>query len=365
MVGAYLQSEDERGFGYAPSKTPDWHQFAVLPDPQPPNDGWISALTCAPDDPEKLYAVWVDDRYLRVSTNGGTSWSRSSEFQPLQGSPPFGSNRPSTFSLLARSGGELFRLNGRNGDIVWSGFWRSLDDGLTWTRILSLPSSISGGGYMALGTTKLWYAFKTTSTLWDIRRANFDGSGVEVLVASESLSSVFQMLVRAFDDTFALVIHTSSNVLWKVTTAGKVDIRPSALRPWDAIPLDASVFVAAGTPTSGGSDVVVYRTTDAGANWTLVKTIPAAEGFALNGATGSYRMLDASTPMRTDLVMPGNAAFNVQQSIWVSSDTGLTWTKILNEAAPFDVEWLVYGPGGILARPDQAAVASQLVTILG
>jgi hypothetical protein len=116
--------------------------------------------------------------------------------------------------------------------------------------------------------------------------------------------------------------------------------------------------------------VLVYRSTNAGGAWTLEKTIAAIDGFAVNGAHSSYYLIDAAPPSKVDLVMPGNAAYNIQQFFWVSSDAGLTWTALVNEAVPKDEsdEWMVYGPGGLIARPviaPMVAIPSRLATIVG
>jgi hypothetical protein len=356
MPGFYNQNEFQWGFAY---DDPGWRQLAPAPATVP-DPGWISALTTAQDNPDTLYAAWYNDPYIRISVDAGASWSRSVSFPAVAGGAPYPG--PLVYSLQARAG-QIFLLNNQNTD-AHRGIWRSTDDGTTWTQL----TNVSGPGYMSLASTKLWYAERDDIGDIDFKRMNLDGTGIEVRGHQAFYGGRY--IVRAFDDDLCLFTGYGEQTIYRITPSGLLNICPSGLVPWDALPLSASVLLAVGTASTSTYDVLVQRSVTAGASWTLVQTITALEGFAQTGTTDSYFMIDASAPARTALVMAGNAYSDVQQLFWISSDAGLTWTSIVNDAELQDGSgnWLVLGPGGVIARPavqPTVAIPSRLATIVG
>ena len=102
--------------------------------------------------------------------------------------------------------------------------------------------------------------------------------------------------------------------------------------------------------------VYVYRTTDGGSTWQLVRTIAREEGFALNGATDTYQLLAAPPGDPDNVALLGHAGWNgyasAQQIVWMSGDGGQSWYQNLNWADPyFDGQWQVLGPGGLVVFP--------------
>jgi len=256
----------------------------------------------------------------------------------------------------------VFLFNNETSDTE-QGIWRSTDDGTTWTQL----ATVVGPGFMSLASSKLWYAaFGTTNV--DFKRCNLDGTGTEILANVAQVGYGGRYLVRALNDDLCLFTSRAAAQVYLVQPSGMSAIGPATFVPWDAIPLSATTFVAVGTASLSGGDVLVYRTTNSGSSWTLVKTIDVLEGFGFTGSPDSYFMIDAAGPSRADLVMTGYADNAVQQNFWISSDAGLTWIKILNEADPFDgSSWAVDNPGGVVARASvpSVAVPSRLATIVG
>jgi hypothetical protein len=360
MPGFYNQNEYQWGFAYDSTVLPTpWRQLAGAPATVP-DAGWISALTTDQNNPDKVYAVWHNDTYLRISLDAGTTWSRSVIFPSSGTSFPFPG--PLVYCLQARSG-QVFLFNNIDSDAD-CGIWRSTDDGATWNQL----TTESGPGYMSLASSKLWWAERDAIGDIDFKRMNLDGTSRETLGHVTFYGGRY--ITRAFDDDLCLFTSYGEPSIYCITPSSIVNICPSGFVPWDTLPLSASVFLAAGTATTSSTDVLVQRSVNTGTSWNLVTTITSAEGFALNGTTDSYFMLDASTPARTDVVMAGNAASDVQQLFWISADAGLTWTSLVNAADPVDGSggWLVYGPGGVIARPaplPRVAIPARLATIVG
>ena len=371
MVGFYLRDENQRGFAYG-GPSIGWSQFGV-PAGTVPNPGWISAITSPVADGDRVYAVWVDSNLLQNSADRGATWAASA----IGGLPSFPA--PSIFSLFARAG-EVHLLEDRANDSM-DGIWRSANDGASWSRIIAFQEQalgVSGSGFMDTGDTKIWYAVKTAQTnstgasTWSFRRANRDGSDIEMLGGWSYPGPIMAShhIVRAFGDGFALMTTHRGNSILRVDPSGVTYVRPSSLaRPWDAMPLSATTWLAVGTSLTA-SNVLVYRTTDAGATWTLVTTIPSLQGFARRGAPDSYWMVDAAVEDPNTVYMLGNADSNVQQIVWESTDGGISWAQLLNAAEPQDEwgDWTVYGPGGIFARGVPLVVTaapSRLATIVG
>jgi len=357
MPDFYTQAEDEWGFAYVSGA---WRQLAAVPPPVPgtTDESWISALTCDQSNPDKVYAVWKSDTYVRISTDAGVTWGTSRAFPSTPDDSSFPG--PLVYSVQARSG-QVFLFNNETRDAE-HGIWRSTDDGATWTQL----TTVAGPGFLSLASSKLWYAtFGTTNV--DFTRSNLDGTGVEVLANVAYSGYGGRYLVRALNDDLCLFTSRAAAQVYLVQSSGLSAIGPASFVPWDAVPLSATTFVAVGTASLSSHDVLMYRTTNAGSSWTLVQTIDVLEGFALNGSPDAYHHIDAAPPSRTDLVMTGNADGNVQQIFWISSDAGLTWTQILNEAEVFEGIWPLSNPGGVVARAGtpHVAIPSRLATIVG
>ena len=357
-----------------------WTQFAPpLSHITTPN-AYVRALAAVPAEPLLVYMIRGDVNALMSSTDGGASWTETTmPTLPRRLSE-------SAMSLWAEAPGDVYLFNHRPEPGSVAGIWHTVNGGVTWAHIISLPcpAFTTAGGYMCLGINKLFYAELTSQVmnppasseydyLWSFKRANLDGSGIETW-ATHTFSTIdnkdpLAILLRAVSDDFVLAAANvrdsivaddePQGVLWKIDATGITDVRPAAiLSPWDLMPLTATRWLAVGT-TQTADDVLVYRTDNAGTSWSLMTTIPDMQGFATSGYQDEHFMLSAPRPSVPDeVVMMGYASDTVQQNVWTSADGGATWTSMLNTADPFDgVNWAVTATGGL------AAVCSPVVSI--
>lgn len=116
---------------------------------------------------------------------------------------------------------------------------------------------------------------------------------------------------------------------------------------------------------------LIYRSTDRGQSWELVRVFEPNESFAQRAQTDLYPIVGAVLGDGQHVALLGNANSDVQQQVWMSDDAGSTWTLNLNAADPFeDPDWLVYAPHGLLGLATHAvrvgtAIPSPQASIVG
>lgn len=335
--GFYLHNEDSGGYRRAADGT--WSVFGspfgvVNVSPY----DWIFAIIVARDDPNRLYVATAGNTFS-VSHDGGQTWvDKALPFTP---NAVTGGSSPQAGTVYAAISDYL----------VTVGIWRSTDDGASWTQVVALPAS-TALRRISVGTSKIWGVWgnhEGTAVPW-FHRCNLDGSGMENLGPSVTGLSILPEVV-ALNDDLALVSTASFDQVHKLTPGTVADITPAGKVGqvvW-AEPLTESVYLCA--TVSGTTATRVYRTTDAGASWTLIRTFGATEGFAAGAAVGSYPLMSHSRDRPDRVWMLGHSSPTTQEIVWASEDSGLTWTSMLNEAELLDGsgDWAVYAPGGIVA----------------
>lgn len=135
-------------------------------------------------------------------------------------------------------------------------------------------------------------------------------------------------------------------ILYRISSIGTItDLRPvNCKHPWDVLLLNGSTWLLAGDQADKG-EVSVWRTTDAGATWTLELTIPGAQGFiwgpdgpsppwAEGAARNKGRLMTPTDQTDTSQVAMLGRTSNLTypditpQLFWTSTDTGSTWTTL-------------------------------------
>jgi hypothetical protein len=373
----YLYTYDTAG--YALDDTGAGYNFSDLYIPP-----WFAprAAAMARDDQNSIYLVNFDGSQFARSTDAGLTWT-------VLGTPWPVSDECITH-MVCHTAGELhvfytdiFTSGGTTGN---ASIWRSTNAGSSWTQIISMTANQKGrGGYLALGSSRLWYAESNTPlvggvlpddyAVYDIKSCNWDGSGIVLhgsvdFDTSPDPAAPAWLKLRPLGDTFCLAVPgTSANKIWKITSTGTTtDISPPSGSgfPWDAIVFDANTYVTAGESATTLA-VSIYRTTNGGTSWSLTQVVPALEGFGERGLR-QLILMDPVPGTTTDAYMVGYANTGTQQYIWKTTNAGLTWTSFRNLAAltEEDGDYLDFGWSGVLAMPAvRVSIPARLATIVG
>jgi hypothetical protein len=339
--GFYLSTEDNGGYHRRGDGT--WSLFSspfgVTTSPY----DWIDTIAVAGDDAETCYAFTVGLSSCHVSHDGGATWA--SHALPMSGE---GKNYRGAASPQA---GHVY-LSVDDGTI--SRIYKSTDDGVTWTQIVDLAAIGDQWGRMSIGTTKLWFAAGNGAggVPW-FHQCNLDGSGL-VSVGPTTANDFAHPQLSVLTDDLVLGCSPYWNAAYLLTPTGYTDITPAGHLgniAW-CEPLTPTVFLCT-TDNFGAIPHTspLYRSDDAGASWTLIRNFGLTEGFCRNYAPDNYPIISHDRAVPGTAFLLGDAAFNNQQIVWVSTDLGLTWTEERNAAEVLngDGDWPVFGPGGIYA----------------
>ena len=215
-------------------------------------------------------------------------------------------------------------------DIIWigspaGGLWKSVDGGSNWTTNTDgLP--VIGVSHIAIdpNNNQIMYivtgdAYATDTYSIGILKSTDGGitwntTGLSYNVSQEE--TVNKVIINP-NHTDSLYAVTNSNILISVD-AGANWLTVGAFGRWRDIefkPNNSNVIYAA-KQSSGGSNI--YRTTDGGVNWVIID----------NGISGSrYRPLIAVTPDNPEVIYALYSASDYSlHGLYKSSDAGNNWT---------------------------------------
>lgn len=335
----------------------------------------IQVAAVARDNPDVVYVFDFDGQYFGRSSDAGLTWT-------ILSSTPWPNYGEAVPCMVCHQAGDvhIFQDDSVGGNY---GIWRSIDSGTTWTHIVTMPAAaqVTHGGFLAAGSTRLWYAEFNTPLVgglpptdhatYDIKSCHWDGTDIVTHGSTTFTPYVNYVKVRAIDDSLCVAFNPYQNLIYKITSTSTVtNISPSLPTGgiWDVVVFDATTYVAAG-PAATSLDVRVYRTTDGGTSWTLVQTIPELEGFAGQGKLDLV-LMDVVPGSTTAAYMYGYAFPDTRPYVWKTADAGQTWTSFRNLAALTDTggDYLELGFGGVAAaRPPAPLVTipARLATIVG
>lgn len=277
-----------------------------------PTTGWQSwehsDFTFHPTDPNIVWAGTNSGPHR--STDGGATWT------PMRnGLPPatgygypasvetvlFDAGSPTNTTLLAFGGDHRRFKDGENPGQVpnFGKVWRSLDGGASWSEHGTLPTGITGVGN-------------------NIMSVDFGAGSHEVVWAAVAESGVW----RSSND--------GANGTWQQRSNGLpalgngVTVTGIIAHPTDPDLLHATIASYQGDNANRTHVGGVYRTTDAGLNWTRTE-----DGDPAGYWPPDFKHLDASAD--------GNTLWAVDNSwsggmgAYRSTDTGLTWQHVLTQ----------------------------------
>ncbi len=322
------------GFGPQPMQSP---QYADV-------SGRVTCLAVDPTDSDVVYAGAADGG-LWKSTDGGTTWSPLTDNLPRMSSGAVAVD-PNNPKIIYYGTGELnFNIDGYPG----AGVYKSTDGGTTWS-LLTLPPG--GGIYytssiaVAPSNSNVVYiagyydVYKSTDGGSTWTGLNLTDGAVDAIVVDPKNADVIYAAYGsgfAGDSTnFGIYKSTDGGTTWSWLTNGlppanQIDRVSLAIAPSDNQILYAGIN--GNKPNSSSSDTNrVYRSTDAGASWSVLPPVQTktynANGFG--GSQGWYNNVIAVDPTHPDTVYLGGIDF------WRSSDGGQTWSNLTNGYGTYD-----------------------------
>jgi xyloglucan-specific exo-beta-1,4-glucanase len=276
--------------------------------------GWTGIVSLATDavDPNRLYLAagtytnsWdPNNGAILRSTDRGNTFSVT----PL----PFklGGNMP------GRGMGERLEIDPNKNNILYlgapegNGLWRSVDYGVTWSRVTSFPVA---GTYAEDPSDPNGYLNGLQGIVWVTfdKRTGSPGSATQTIYAgvADKGNSVYRSLDGG--NTWHAVPGQPTGY---VPHKGKLDI------------VNGYLFVAYsdnGGPY-GGEKGEVWRYNTATSTWTEISPYPASSGDNFFGYSGLT--IDKQSP--GTIMVTGYSSWWPDTQIWRSKDNGTTWTRI-------------------------------------
>ncbi len=294
--------------------------------------GRVTSLAVDPTDANIIYSAAAGGG-LWKSTDGGANWSPLTDDFPRLSSGSVAID-PTSPSTIYYGTGELnFNLDGYPG----TGLFKSTDGGSSWAQ-LNLPS---GGGLYYIGKIAVasdgtvyaagyWDAYKSTDqgTTWKELHLT-DGAADDIAIDPTNSSVIYASYGSSWSgDSASYGVHKSTDggTTWTwlksgVPPASQVTRMSLAISPSDNQILYAGIN--GNRPGSTTQDTNrVYKSTDAGASWTVLPSVATNNGFG--GNQGWYNNLIAVDPNNPATVYLGGIDF------WQSTDGGQTWKNLTN-----------------------------------
>lgn len=231
---------------------------------------------------------------------------------------------------------------------------KSTDHGDTWTTLVGSIDSRS----LDVRGNRLWFTH-ISNTLDNLGYCGLDGSGVTYISGTvwTAGGAGVDSILNGYDDNLVLVAVvpglSADAGFWKFTTGGGIDITPAAYQGqagrayWGVVPVTDQIYVGLiitdGSSVSGVDRIV--RTTDGGANWTVVHTFPTGLGPGRFGVE-DYDHIVVLSSNRQTLACNGTVSVfpGTGMTILISQDGGATWVE---EDMSSHSAVTISGPGGM------------------
>ncbi|MFY9344346.1 MAG: hypothetical protein WAT39_17775 [Planctomycetota bacterium] len=298
--------------------------------------GRTRSLVINPANANEMWAGAVGGGVWR-STNAGTSWTPVND--------QMGNLAVCSLALVPGTPVTIYAGTGEgfyNGDaVVGNGVYKSVDGGLTFTR-LTTTASWSYVNRLAVSPTNPNVVLAATRSPGGIQRS-VDGGGSWSLVRSATAcmqvlfdpNDAAKCVADVYESSVHRVVHsTNGGLTWTNAATGLVSQSGTSGRIELAYARSVPGMVYASCGTGGGH---IWRSSDGGANWTQQSTGTGT------GAAWYYNTL---------WVDPTDANFLVTGAyhLWKSTNGGMTLTQIsngyINTSAPHpDQHQVVADPG--------------------
>jgi hypothetical protein len=169
-----------------------------------------------------------------------------------------------------------------------SGIWKTTDEGANWQPITdALPSLLVGAIALDPSNPSRLYA---ATTDFGVFRSDDGGANWTTLDTSNAVPNITQietLLVMPSDPNRLLMTSPGGVLLHQANDPANKWVAKLNLGPATDLVLDPAspntVFATLGPPTMGGSAVGIFRSSDAGMNWTKLGGCPGASLPATDG----------------------------------------------------------------------------------
>lgn len=321
------------------------------------DSGRVSALAIDPANTKIIYMGGAEGGIWK-SINGGITWKPLGDSQVSLAIGAIAIDPNNSNTIYAATGEENFSIDSYYG----SGILKSTDGGASWTH---LPGSFAGGscggdwiGGIAVqpGNSKVVLAAVESCAYGQAgiyRSANGGQTWTAVYVPTNAWTpgtSVFfdpanGNIAYAALDYGTVIKSTNAGQTWTVSAGSGVNGLPTSNVGRIALAIshsDPSVLYAALADNSDSDLLGLYKTTDAGANWTTLSSTP---DFCATQCW--YDIVLAVSPTDPNFVVAGGVYpyHPGGSAIVTSSDGGHTWTDQSSGLHP-DTHALAFTPNG-------------------
>ena len=295
----------------------DWTNLGPIIRPgnagtgQPNGNGRVNAIAFHPTDPQKIY-VGAPAGGFWISEDNGESWVSHTDNMPTLGVSSIVVDYTNPTTIFMGSGDR------DAGDAPGLGVFKSTDGGISWTqwsngmgnatvgRLLMHPNdnntmyaASSAGLYKTIDAGQNWYQVRGGN----IKEVVFKTDDPSILFASGS-----GRFYRSNDDGESFIQITSGI---GSHSRGVIGVTPANA--------DVVYF-----HTVGGSEFEgLYRSEDAGMNFTLMSSSPNIMSWGCNGGSGGQGWYDldlAVDPNNEDIIYSGGV------NVWKSTNGGSSWS---------------------------------------
>jgi photosystem II stability/assembly factor-like uncharacterized protein len=263
------------------------------------------AIAIDPNDDEHIFFT-TNDGGLFVSKDGGGSWSDMS----VNG---LGARAPRSVGFDPTNRKRIY-VGGYTGN----GFWRTSDDGKTWTRTFFGPPNVyptqplvdpvDGTVYVATLSMGVYKSTDHGATFTRIDQAPGAAPGVFLNIGGRGLS-------MDLHNRHTLFLAARGKGTWKTVDGGAswVNVDPTFALSVTIDPTNSNVVYAAGDPSSG--DPGVIKSVDGGNTF-----FPSGDGFPGTSQTARTGALQVN-PRDSNHLFIGFEG----DGVYASSDAGATW----------------------------------------
>ena len=272
----------------------------------------------------------------------------------------------------------IWKLAGVPGtkDIVCSmmglGLWSSSDGGVTWKRMGVEGKRPPNQGqavqfvFDPANPKQFWTSGMYHYAVW---KTSDGGATFTQLGPFDHVDGIGVDLTDPERKTLLIGLHEQERSLQKSTDGGKTWVKIGDKLPensnfsTDPVVIDSKTFITTTAGWRPGKPWAIYRTEDAGANWTKVSDFGAAgnplvtsdglifytvlwDGVLIKSADHGKTWAPVPGPLRgLPIELPGKRLVGVKETqLYVSADGGATWAAF-GETLPFKPSGLAYSDG--------------------